>query len=60
MERPSLRDEFAMRALTGMISKDASNELYRGVKDMKLDDVMPEIARQAYAYADAMLKMRQS
>lgn len=48
-EQPTLRDQFAMAALTGMCA--APVDCYSGTK--------AEIARWAYEQADAMLKARE-
>jgi len=45
-ERQRLRDEFAMAALTGLLSHDYDN--------------MPNLAHEAYLIADAMLEARET
>lgn len=48
-DKPSLRDQFAMAALQGMISATPENASFRD----------PDLsALEAYTYADAMLKAR--
>lgn len=49
----TLRDEFAMAALTGMLAANP-----QGVPGMNEDNVDEIMAREAYASADAMLAER--
>ena len=50
---PTLRDQFAMSVLNGWISCDASGTSY-----WKADAQMEEVAHNAYAWANAMIKAR--
>ena len=44
-ETPTLRDQFAMAALTGLISRAS-------------DFMFPDLSQKAYRFADAMLEAR--
>lgn len=50
-EQTTLRDRFAMAALTGLI---ASNEVEANMQE----NFYQVIARQSYCFADAMMKAR--
>ena len=45
VEQPTLRDQFAMAALTGLISRAP-------------DFMIPDLSQKAYRFADAMLEAR--
>jgi hypothetical protein len=53
----TLRDEFAMAALNGMLSYSHVNEQSGNATE---NGTPNEIARAAYAYADAMLDAREA
>lgn len=52
----TLRDAFAMAALQGLLA----DHKYRRNEDETLDEFRRDTAETVYAYADAMLKARQS
>lgn len=55
----TLRDQFAMAALTGMISYMANMKVKTGGSGYEVTINMPEVAISSYEYADAMLKARE-
>lgn len=51
-----LRDQFASEALNAMIA--TSNSWFNGRSWKSVEDMTEHYAREAYAFADAMLKER--
>jgi hypothetical protein len=56
----TLRDEFAMAAMTGMINYMANMKVKTGGLGYEVTINMPEVAMAAYEYADAMMKQREA